>query len=293
MISFSKRHLFVFGLLMLSPTYLLVEQLRNNNLQETLIDSRVQSLLTQGEIISAAIASSAKVESGAITLDSERLTSVTPRQGVHTYNEDTVAQEFSMNPDRVGPLAKKLVNTSKLVIRVYDKDGDILIDTRSPGGPSNILRNELPDLYSKSSSKNNLQMTSKPISAIFRKLRGENLPSYRDIGNENGKVYPEVDNALQGHPGAIVREDDTGATIISVAIPVKRSRYVRGSIYLTQKNDDLDAVVGETYKSAILYYLVAIILSCLLTVVAPRLIYKWRSQGSNATRAENASFGVL
>lgn len=86
---------------MLAPTFLLVGQLRNNNLQETLIDSRVQSLLTQGEIIAAAIASSAKVESGAIVLDSERLTTVTPSQRMHPENENTQAQEFSMNPDRV------------------------------------------------------------------------------------------------------------------------------------------------------------------------------------------------
>ena len=59
-------------------------------------------------------------------------------------------------------------------------------------------------------------------------MRGQDFPLYRDVGSENGKLYPEVDNALQGYPGAIVRADDSGATIISVAVPVKRSRYVRG-----------------------------------------------------------------
>lgn len=274
MIKYTKRYIYVFGLLMFAPTIITIGQLRDKSLQEALIDSKVQSLLTQGEIIAAAIASSANVESGAIALDPERLTTVTPSQGMHPQNDNSQALEFSMNPNRVGPLVKRLINPSKLVVRVYDKDGDILIDTRSPAGPSNILQNELPELKTKNSGIDILQTTSKLLSILYRKMRGENLPSYRDIGSENGKIYPEVDNALHGYPGAIVRADNSGATIISVAVPVKRSRYVRGAMLLTQKSDDLDAVVRNSHNSAIFHYLGVIILSGLLATAMPRLMNK-------------------
>src|ERR687890_682302 len=44
-----------------------------NQFREGLIDSRVQSLLTQGEIIAGAIASSATVETDTINIDPDRL----------------------------------------------------------------------------------------------------------------------------------------------------------------------------------------------------------------------------
>ena len=134
MIRYTKRCIYVFGLLMLASTIITIGLLRDKNFEEALIDSKVQSLLTQGDIIAAAIASSANVESGAIALNSERLITVTPSQGMHPENENSQALEFSMNPNRIGPLVKRLINPSRLVVRVYDKDGDILIDTRSPGG---------------------------------------------------------------------------------------------------------------------------------------------------------------
>lgn len=270
MIGNKKGYIYVFGLLMLAPTIITIGQLRDNNRKEALIDSKVQSLLTQGEIIAAAISSSAHVESGAITLDPERLTTVTPSQSMHPQNDNSQALEFSMNPNRVGPLIKRLINPSKLVVRVYDKDGYILIDTRSPGGSSNILQNELPDLQTKNSDIDILQTISNYLSILSRKLQGENLPSYKDIGTENGKLYPEVDNALQGYPGAIVRRDDSGALIISVAVPVKRSRYVRGAMLLTQKSNDLDEVVQNSHNLVIFYYLGVIILCGLLATAMPK-----------------------
>ena len=49
-----------------------------NQFREGLIDARVQSLQTQGEIIAAAIASSATVDTDAITLDPEKLLKLAP-----------------------------------------------------------------------------------------------------------------------------------------------------------------------------------------------------------------------
>ena len=52
---------------------LLVGFLYLNQFREGLIEARVQSLLTQGEIIAGAIASSATVETDTITIDPDQL----------------------------------------------------------------------------------------------------------------------------------------------------------------------------------------------------------------------------
>ena len=59
---------------------LLVGFLYLNQFRQGLIDARVQSLSTQAEIISAAIASSATVDADAITIDPEKLLKLAPGQ---------------------------------------------------------------------------------------------------------------------------------------------------------------------------------------------------------------------
>src|ERR1700691_1202539 len=61
------------GLVALAVGFLYVIQFR-----EGLIDARVQSLQTQGEIIAAAISASATVDTDSITTDPEKLLQVTP-----------------------------------------------------------------------------------------------------------------------------------------------------------------------------------------------------------------------
>ena len=57
---------------------LLVGFLYLNQFREGLIDARVQSLQTQGEIIAAAIAASATVDTDSITIDPEKLLQLAP-----------------------------------------------------------------------------------------------------------------------------------------------------------------------------------------------------------------------
>ena len=52
--------------------------------------------------------------------------------------------EFSINPDRVGPLLRRLVSPTRTRARIYDRDGYMLLDSRSIAARSNILRNDLP-----------------------------------------------------------------------------------------------------------------------------------------------------
>ena len=73
----------------------------------------------------------------------------------------------------------------------------------------------------------------------------------------NGKGYPEVDNALQGHPGAIVRVTENGETIISVAVPVQRFRSVRGALLLSTMGGDFDAVIAKERWGIIRIFLVS------------------------------------
>jgi len=59
--------------------------------------------------------------------------------------------------------------------------------------------------------------------------RGD-LPIYRELGPQNGKGYEEVDHALNGFKSSMVRINDRGEVIVSVALPVQRFLAVRGAL---------------------------------------------------------------
>ena len=87
-----------------------------------LIGARIESLLVQGEIIAAAISASATVDPDSITIDPERLLDLQPGE---TYDpSDDTMLDFSINPERVGPVLRKLVTPTNTRARVYDRDGD-------------------------------------------------------------------------------------------------------------------------------------------------------------------------
>src|SRR4029078_13100886 len=72
--------------------------------------------------------------------------------------------------------------------------------------------------------------------------RGD-LPLYRELGPENGKGYQEIVQALDGVKSSMVRVNDRGEVIVSVAVPVQRFRAIHGALMLSTQGDDIDQMV--------------------------------------------------
>lgn len=226
-----------------------------NQFREGLIDARVQSLQTQGEIIAAAIAASATVDTDSITIDPEKLLRLAPGESA-SPDEGAPSLEFSLNPERVGPLLRRLVSPTRLRARIYDRDGYLLLDSRSVSGRSNILRFELPppNHLTTIDASSYLQ---KALDFMRRLTRRPELPLYEDIGMGNGKTYPEVGSALDGRAHSVVRANAKGETIISVAVPVQRFRSVRGALLLSTMGGDIDAIIATERWGIIRIFLVS------------------------------------
>ena len=88
---------------------LLVGFLYLNQFRQGLIEARVQSLLTQGEIIAGAIAASATVDTDTINIDPDRLLQMQAGESSPLGEEALSPLEFSLNPERVAPLLRRLV----------------------------------------------------------------------------------------------------------------------------------------------------------------------------------------
>src|SRR5918997_4766999 len=125
---------------------LLVGCLYRNQFRQTLIEARVQSLLTQGEIIAGAIAASATVEPDTITIDPDRLVQMQAGETSGLGEEGLSPLEFSINPERVAPLLRRLVTPTRTRARIYDREASLLLDSRTLISRGDILRLDLPPL---------------------------------------------------------------------------------------------------------------------------------------------------
>ncbi|HUO55699.1 MAG TPA: sensor histidine kinase [Rhodoblastus sp.] len=240
---------------------LLIGFLYLNQFRQGLIDARVQSLTTQAEIIAAAIASSATVDADSITIDPEKLLKLAPGQSYGLDQESESGLEFSINPDRVGPLLRRLVSPTHTRARIYDRDGYMLLDSRSIAVRSNILRNELPP----PGQEEGPRWLDWLRDLLHGRFNSEKLPLYEDIGVANGRRYPEVASALQGHEQSFVRVNAHGETVVTVAEPIQRFRTVRGALLLSTQGSDIDEAIAGERRALVRIFLVAAAVMFLLS----------------------------
>ncbi len=237
------------GLLVLSAAFLWMSQFR-----ESLIDARAQSLQTQSEIIAAAISASAAVETDSIRIDPERLLQLAPGESYDPGRDADTDTEFSIDPDRVGPVLRRLVSPTRTRARVYDRDGYPLVDTQSMAEGANILSYPLPPPGKDEASPTLVERTWNLLRGRF----GTTPPSApEDVGAGNGKAFPEVREALLGGPSAVVRVNAKGETNISVAVPIQRFRVVRGALLLSTQGGDIDKVISQERWGIIRIFLVS------------------------------------
>ena len=233
---------------------LLIGFLYLNQFREGLIDARVQSLQTQGEIIAAAIAASATVETDAITIDPEKLLQLAPGESygvergqpaVDGVLDQSRAHRPAAAPARVADAHARAHLRSRRLSAARFALGD---------GRSTILRF---DLGRPAARQARPAISSSGSTRCGAGRVARELPLYEDIGAGNGRAYPEVARALTGGAQSVVRVNAQGETIISVAVPVQRFRAVRGALLLSTQGGDIDAIIASERWAIIRIFLVS------------------------------------
>jgi two-component system sensor histidine kinase ChvG len=240
---------------------LLVGFLYLNQFRQGLIEARVQSLLTQGEIIAGAVASSATIETDTITIDPDRLLQMQTGDTERLVEESLSPLEFSISPERVAPLLRRLVTPTRTRARIYDREGALLLDSRSLISRGDIVRFDLPPPPSEDAP-----LTERAWSAVTSLFRRSRTSFLDDTGPSNGKTLPEVQQALAGQRAQFVRRNERGETIVSVAVPIQRFRSVRGALLLSTQGGDIDAIIASERFSLLQVFLVAALVMVILSL---------------------------
>jgi two-component system sensor histidine kinase ChvG len=96
---------------------------------------------------------------------------------------------------------------------------------------------------------------------------GDDYPLYKEYGADEGKRYPEVDAALAGNPADVVRVDEHGKLVVSVAVPVQRLRATVGVLLLSTAPGEIDSIVSAERWGILRIGLVAAGVTVLLSLL--------------------------
>ncbi len=241
---------------------LVVGVLYLNTFRDALVEARVESLMTQGEIIAGAIAASATVETDAIRIDPEKLLELQAGESVAPGSDQLESLDFPINPEKVAPVLRRLISPTRTRARIFDRDANLLLDSRHLYSRGQILRFDLPPVEDEKTDW---------IDLIYKRVENffisSNLPVYREQPGGSGTAFPEVMRALIGTPATEVRVSEQGEQIVSVAVPIQRFRAVLGVLMLSTQGGDIDKIVAEERKAILRIFGVAALANAILSML--------------------------
>lgn len=233
-----------------------------NQFREGLIDARVESLMTQGEIIAGAISASASVDIDALRIDPEKLFELQAGQTISPSIDTFDSAEFLLNPERVAPVLRRLISPTRTRARVYDRDGELILDTRHLYSGGQVLRYELEPIDGEQAG-----MLERIWARVIAFFDNRNLPVHLEKPGENASAYSEVVGALEGQTGTVVRISADNEIIVSVAVPVQRFRAVLGVLQLSTQGADIDKIILAERMAVLRVFAVASIVTLLLSLL--------------------------
>ena len=233
-----------------------------NQFRQGLIDARVQSLLTQSQVMAAAVASAASIDTDSILVDPDKLLEAHPDTAPMPDGDDLEGLDFPINPERAGPVLRRLVSSTDIRGRIYDREGGIVVDSRGLYSRGDITQAELPPLRSQNEYF---------VLSLWHRFNGwlfhNNYPLQSEYGLENGRDFPEITAALNGASVSIVRVNDKNEIIVSVAVPIQRFRAVLGALVLSTQGGEIDKVLRAERKIVLFTFLVAVLVTMLLSIL--------------------------
>ncbi len=263
------------GLAVLVSGVLYLSQFR-----EGLIEARVESLMTQSEIIAAAIAASASVETDAITIDPQKLLELQAGESVGPSTDQLDSLDFPINPEVVAPVLRRLISPTRTRARIFDRDANLLLDSKHLYSRGQILRYQLPPI-----EKVERSFYERALKSVTDFFAPNNLPVYREQPGGSGAIYPEVIKALTGNRATVVRVNEDGEQVVSVAVPVQRFRGVLGVLMLSTEGGDIDNILaGERQAILRVFGVAAFVMAILSLLLASTIANPLRRLAAAAVR---------
>jgi len=206
----------------------------------SLIDTELDSLRTQGELVAAALSEGALEE----------------MQGEPEY----------LLPDLTRQMIRQLVAPTRTRARIFDDKGTLIADSRwIEGSDGRVQIEELPPPEEKTPM-------ARWVERIANRLRrllppSADYPPYVEYVAPTSQDYPEVDAALRGESARAVRRDQAaGELVLSVAVPVQHYRVVLGAVLLSTDSRAVEQAVRAVRFEVLKVFLIVLSVTVLLSL---------------------------
>jgi two-component system, OmpR family, sensor histidine kinase ChvG len=227
-----------------------------NQFRQSLIDARAQSLRTQAQIIAAAIAGSATVDTSSIVIDPNSLDEG-PDPAVEGDQPDGL--DFPINPETAQPVLRRLVANTGNRAQIIDPDGNLVVDSRF------IFGNDIIETVDNTPRKSEENILERAVTWLSRSFFTYDYPPRQEYGLDGNKEVPEVAAALNGASVSQVKLDENREIIVVVSVPVQRYRAILGALVMSNKGGDIDDVLRAERQVVILTFGLAASVTLLLS----------------------------
>ena len=154
-------------------------------------------------------------------------------------NQYGLIQNNQISSPALQSLIPKVEYGSNIRTRLFNMYGNLIADTKASMKYSPFVKvSPLPAVDNSFSIKNSLTKFVSLFSNLISKPL--NLPLYRDNTIFSFEDFPEVIMALKGRTKKILRQDSKGKLYLSVAIPIKNIRMVRGAVLLSVSGEKIE-----------------------------------------------------
>ncbi len=176
----------------------------------------------------------------------ERLTGVQEQAAIVASNlaeHATDPDTHSLRVEVAEPLLRELIIPTRLRARLYTSSGHLALDTRNLLARDVVTVVELPALDDWSRFKDWWLRLYDGVMGVHPFTK---LAPYSEGGND-GRVYQEVDDALNGEIASAERVDDQNKLVLSVAAPVQKKpfRAVYGVLLVSTESGDIDDILRQ------------------------------------------------
>jgi len=167
-------------------------------------------------------------------------------------------------PEMARHLMRVLLIDSGVRARIFGRSGKLLADSFVLAGPGGLVQVvELPPPPGTSLLDGLDRYLDRAVNWL---PFSEDPPRYREARIQQASHYREVELALLGESPGVVRADQRGRLVLSVAVPVQRYRRVLAALMLSRDGDAVARAVRARRVDILVVFAAALAVTVLLSI---------------------------
>ena len=231
--------------------------------ESRLVESELNALASQGEIVAVAL-------------------------GEAAAPEDEADYHIAFDAEPVRQIFKRVTASTRTRLRLFAVSGELLVDSRVARGSAPVRAESLP------APRFSMPLVDPLVRAYDWVVdwvpRRHDLPPYEEGVTQRAEDYAEVERALAGETAQALRGDGRRGMILSVGVPVQNYRKVVGAVMVSSADDAIGGALRTVREDILKVFAIALGITVLLSTYLARTIARPLARLADA--AERVRFGL-